>query len=121
MLLPSFALPVWIGLVGTPLLIALGQVLFKLASPSLVTLDPRGFAGLLFNPIFIAAITLYAFGTIVWIFVLRQVPLTIAYSFMGLTFCFVPLLAQYFFGEALTLRYLLGVVLIIGGMLAINS
>jgi drug/metabolite transporter (DMT)-like permease len=40
---------------------------------------------------------------------------------MGLTFCFVPLLAQYFLGEALTLRYLLGVILIIGGMIAINS
>ena len=65
--------------------------------------------------------SIYAFGTIVWIFVLKQVPLTIAYSFMGLTFCFVPLLAQLFLGEALTLRYFLGVALIIGGMVAINS
>jgi undecaprenyl phosphate-alpha-L-ara4N flippase subunit ArnE len=117
----SFPLPIWFGLIGTPLLIASGQVLFKLASTSLGGLDLRGLAGLLFNPIFIAAVVLYAFGTIVWIFVLKQVPLTIAYSFMGLTFCFVPLLAQIFFGEALTLRYLLGVVLIIGGMIAINS
>ena len=117
----SYPLPIWIGLVGTPLLIASGQVLFKLSSATLGGLDARGLMGLLFNPIFIAAIALYAFGTIVWIFVLKQVPLTIAYSFMGLTFCFVPLLAQMFFGEALTLRYLLGVALIIGGMLAINS
>jgi drug/metabolite transporter (DMT)-like permease len=69
----------------------------------------------------VAALALYAFGTIVWIFVLKQVPLTIAYSFMGLTFCFVPLLAQLFLGEALTLRYFLGVALIVGGMVAINS
>jgi multidrug transporter EmrE-like cation transporter len=117
----NFPLPVWIGLLGTPLLIATGQILFKMTSATTGGLDARGLFGLLLNPIFIAAIVLYGLGTLVWIFVLKQVPLTIAYSFMGLTFCFVPLLAQYFLGEALTLRYLLGVVLIIGGMVAINS
>lgn len=117
----NFPLPIWIGLLGTPFLIASGQVLFKLTSATTGGLDARGLTGLLFNPIFIAAIALYAIGTIIWIFVLKQVPLTIAYSFMGLTFCFVPLLAQYFLGEALTLRYLLGVMLIVGGMIAINS
>lgn len=117
----NLPLSIWFGLLGTPFLIALGQVLFKLTSGTTGGLDARGLAGLLVNPIFITAIALYAVGTIIWIFVLKQVPLTIAYSFMGLTFCFVPLLAQYFLGEALTLRYLLGVLLIIGGMVAINS
>jgi drug/metabolite transporter (DMT)-like permease len=117
----SLPIGVWIGLLGTPFLIAIGQVLFKLSSASATGLDMRGLTELALNPIFIAALALYGFGTIVWIFVLRQVPLTIAYSFMGLTFCFVPLLAQLFLGESLTLRYFLGVVLIIGGMVAINS
>ncbi|UVC09038.1 transporter [Rhizobium sp. TH2] len=117
----SLPVPIWIGLLGTPFLIAAGQVLFKLTSATTGGLNANGLAGLLLNPLFIAALALYAFGTIVWIFVLKQVPLTIAYSFMGLTFCFVPLLAQLFLGEALTLRYFLGVALIIGGMVAINS
>jgi multidrug transporter EmrE-like cation transporter len=117
----SLPVPIWIGLLGTPFLIAAGQVLFKLTSATTGGLNAKGLAGLLLNPLFIAALALYAFGTIVWIFVLKQVPLTIAYSFMGLTFCFVPLLAQLFLGEALTLRYFLGVALIIGGMVAINS
>ncbi|MDB5523154.1 MAG: small multidrug resistance protein [Rhizobium sp.] len=117
----NFPAAIWVGLLGTPFLIAAGQVLFKLTSASTGGLDARGLTSLALNPLFLAALALYGFGTIVWIFVLKQVPLTIAYSFMGLTFCFVPLLAQLFLGEALTLRYFLGVALIIGGMVAINS
>ncbi len=52
---------------------------------------------------------------------IKSVPLTLAYSFMGLTFCFVPLLAQLFLGETLTLRYAFGAALIVAGMLAING
>lgn len=120
-MLMNFPAGIWVGLLGTPFLIAAGQVLFKLTSGSTGGLDMKGLTGLALNPIFLAALALYGFGTVVWIFVLKQVPLTIAYSFMGLTFCFVPLLAQFFLGEALTLRYFLGVILIIAGMVAINS
>lgn len=111
----------WIGLLGTPLLIAMGQVLFKLTSMSAGEFSLRGLAMLALNPVLIAALALYGCGTLVWIYVLKSVPLTIAYSFMGLTFCFVPLLAQFFFGEPLTLRYLLGTALIFAGLLAING
>lgn len=111
----------WLGLLGTPLLIAMGQVLFKLASNSAGEFSLRGLLVLATHPVLIAALALYGFGTIVWIYVLKSVPLTIAYSFMGLTFCFVPLLAQVFFGEPLTLRYGLGVALIFTGLLAING
>ncbi len=111
----------WVGLIGTPLLIAMGQVLFKLASSTAGDLSLRGLVMLTANPMLIAALVLYGFGTIVWIHVLKIVPLTVAYSFMGLTFCFVPLLAQFFFGEPLTLRYALGTALIFAGLLAING
>ncbi len=111
----------WIGLLGTPLLIALGQVLFKITSGTVGDLSARGLFALATNPIFLAALVLYGFGTLVWIYVLRSVPLTVAYSFMGLTFCFVPLLAQLFFGEPLTMRYAVGTALIFAGLLAING
>lgn len=111
----------WIGLLGTPLLIAMGQVLFKMASSTTGDLSARGLLALATNPVLVAALMVYGFGTIVWIHVLKSVPLTLAYSFMGLTFCFVPLLAQLFFGEALTLRYAVGTALIFAGLLAINS
>lgn len=115
----SFAL--WLGLTGTPLLIACGQVLFKLTSRSTGDFSAQGLIHLLLNPLLISALVVYGVGTIIWIFVLKTVPLTIAYSFMALTFCFVPLLASLFLGEALTLRYAIGAVLLIAGMIVINS
>lgn len=111
----------WLGLLGTPLLIAMGQVLFKMTSSTAGDFSLRGLLALAANPVLIAALALYGFGTIVWIYVLKSVPLALAYSFMGLTFCFVPLLAQLFFGEPLTFRYALGTLLIFAGLLAING
>lgn len=111
----------WIGLLGTPLLIAAGQVLFKLTSTTTGEFGLRGLAQLLVNPLLITALAVYGVGTVIWIFVLKAVPLTIGYSFMALTFCFVPLLASIFLGEALTLRYFVGAFLIVGGMVVINS
>ncbi|WP_455874376.1 transporter [Rhizobium yanglingense] len=120
-MLSTFSTATWIGLIGTPLLIASGQVLFKLASAATGELSVRNILALLLNPVLLAALLLYGLGTIIWIYVLKAVPLTIAYSFMGLTFCFVPLLAQVFLGEVLTVRYAIGAAFIIAGMLAING
>lgn len=112
---------IWAGLIGTPLMIAAGQVLFKLTSGTTGDFGVKGLAALALNPLLLAALAIYGAGTIIWIFVLKAVPLTIGYSFMALTFCFVPLLASVFLGEALTLRYALGAVLIVGGMFVINT
>ncbi|NLS01943.1 transporter [Rhizobium sp. P32RR-XVIII] len=120
-MLSTFSAGTWIGLVGTPLLIASGQVLFKLTSATAGELSARNILALLLNPVLLAALLLYGLGTVIWIYVLKAVPLTIAYSFMGLTFCFVPLLAQVFLGEALTVRYVIGAAFIVAGMLAING
>lgn len=120
-MLSALPLVTWLGLLGTPLLIAMGQVLFKMTSATVGELSLKGLMTLAVNPVFVAALALYGFGTVVWIYVLKSVPLTIAYSFMGLTFCFVPLLAQFFFGETMTFRYALGTVFIFAGLLAING
>ena len=111
----------WLGLIGTPLMIAMGQVLFKLSSRTTGDFGVAAIVALLLNPLMIAALAVYGVGTLVWISVLKSVPLTIAYSFMALTFCFVPLLASVFLGETLTLRTAIGAVLLICGMIVINS
>ena len=111
----------WLGLICTPVLIAGGQVLFKLASRDVGDFTLRGVVRLLFSPYLISALVVYGLGTIVWIYVLRSVPLTIAYSFMGLTFCVVPVLALLWLNEPLTLKYAGGAVLIMAGLLVINT
>lgn len=107
-------------LIMTPLGIAFGQILFKLSGAKLAAEDAPLFM-LVFNPVFIAAITLYATATFFWIYALKYVPLTYAYSFMALTFVFVPILAYFLLGEQFTLRYFVGASLIVAGLLVVQG
>ncbi|NGO51262.1 EamA family transporter [Allomesorhizobium camelthorni] len=114
-------LPVLAGLVFTPLLISAGQILFKLTSARAGGTDAAGLLAVLVDPYLIAAFAIYGIGTIVWVYVLKSVPLTVAYPFMALTFCAVPLLAWFLLGETLSLRYAIGAGLIIAGLLVVNA
>ena len=117
----ALPLPVLAGLVLTPLLISGGQILFKLTSARTGAADAAGLAALLLDPYLLAALAIYGVGTIVWVYVLKAVPLTVAYPFMALTFCAVPLLAWGLLGEVLSLRYALGTMLIVAGLLVVNA
>lgn len=107
------------GLVVTPVMIATGQVLFKLASERTGSVDLAGLAGLATNPFLLLALVIYGLGTIIWIYLLKSVPLSFAYPFMALTFCLVPLLAWYFLGEPLTMRKGFGTLLVMAGLVVI--
>ncbi len=117
----SWSLSVWGGLIGTPLLISSGQVLFKLVSARMSAVDTGALRSLVIDPYFIGAMIIYAIATVSWIFVLRSVPLAAAYSFTALGFLFVPILSTVIFGEALTLRYFLGAALIMVGLTVIHT
>lgn len=110
-------------LFATPALIASGQILFKITSlrvPATGSLK-LSLVAILLDPVFLCALFLYGFATLLWIYVLKAVPLAQAYSFMALTFVLVPLLAFSFLGETLTLKYLAGVLLIVGGLVVIHT
>lgn len=116
----ALSAPVLSLLIATPVMIAVGQVLFKLTSQRLV--DAQGkFYTVLFDPVMILALTIYGSATLLWIYVLKTVPLSYAYSFMAMTFVLVPIMAALWLGDSLTLRYGLGAACIIAGLLIIHS
>jgi len=117
----ALPLPVLAGLLLTPLLISAGQILFKLTSARAGNADATGLLALARDPYLLAALAIYGFGTVVWVYVLKSVPLTVAYPFMALTFCAVPLLAWALLGEPISLRYALGVGLIVAGLVVVNG
>jgi undecaprenyl phosphate-alpha-L-ara4N flippase subunit ArnE len=71
----------------------------------------------LFSASFVAAMALYAGVTILWLAVLRVVPLSIAFPIFALSFIFVPVLAHFVWGEPLTVRTLLGGAIIVIGVI----
>ena len=62
------------------------------------------------------AFLLMGLGSIIWIILLRNIELSRAYPFMALCFILVPLLGFIFFNEQLSTPYLIGTMLIIGGI-----
>ena len=116
----SLSPAILVGLTLIPLTIALGQLLFKVASQRLEAAG-RDLYMVLFDPVMILALGIYGGATLIWIYLLKFVPLSYAYSFMALTFLAVPILSIFFLGETLSLKYWVGTALIIAGLTIIQS
>lgn len=94
--------------------ISLGQMLFKKAAQSIA--NAATWQHWVFNGWLIAALVLYGITTLVWIWVLRHVPLHLAYPFMGLAFLIVPILGWIFLNEPIQVPTLVGGALILAGI-----
>ena len=95
-------------------LMTIGQVLFKqvaLNYNKTENLFEWSVAGIL-----VIAGILYVTSSGLWVWALRYLELSKAYPFFALAFVFVPLMGVWFFGETLSLRYAIGVALIICGV-----
>ena len=98
---------------------AVGQLLFKQAA-SVIGRDVSRLGWLAyFNAYVVAALGIYMALTFLWIWVLRQVPLSKAYPFVALSFVFTPLLAFALFDEDVSAGYLAGLLLIVVGVAVI--
>jgi drug/metabolite transporter (DMT)-like permease len=103
----------WYGLFVIPLVVALGQILFKMTA---VANSGQGIAGLLTNVTFWIAIVLYGAATLAWIPTIESVPITRAYFFMALTYLYVPALSAIFLHETISVRVWLGTAVVIAGI-----
>jgi len=95
-----------------------GQLLFKISASHLVP-GKMPYA-LAFDPVFYLALVIYGGATVLWIWILTRMPLSIAYPWVASTMIIVPVLSTFFFGEVLNLRFWLGAVLVVAGVLTIN-
>lgn len=104
--------------VACVLIISLGQVLFKYVGLNMKSassvFEPR-ILGMIAGALFV-----YAVATLLWILLLRSVPLSRAYPFMAMAFLVVPALSYFFFNEPINGWYLVGTALIIGGVVVIT-
>ena len=102
--------------------IAAGQILFKLGA---VTFSGKSFlqmvSGLLTSPLILSGLFIYGMSTVLWIWLLRYVPLSRAYPFMAFAFALVPLASWAFLGERVDSRYFAGVALVLLGLLIISK
>ncbi|BEU97899.1 undecaprenyl phosphate-alpha-L-ara4N flippase subunit ArnE [Acidovorax sp. DW039] len=100
-------------------LISIGQILFKKSAAHLT--DPITWQSIILNGWLITSLAIYGLTTLGWIWILRQVPLHLAYPFMGLAFIIVPTLAWLILGEPLHWKTLVGGFIILAGVALASS
>ena len=110
----------WIMVFATVLGLSAGQILFKLGATHINQDVDRSLLAWLNWPIFLALV-IYGVSTVIWIWVLRTMPLRIAYPVSALGFFFVPVLGHYFLGEGLSVRTIVGAMVIILGIVISTS
>ena len=100
---------------------AVGQITFKLAAvrmPSVGNLTER-LISLAHNGFFLGALALYGALTVLWVWILTFTPLSRAYVFIALAFAITPLAGGFLFGEPISVRLVVGIGLIVGGLLCV--
>tara|TARA_E500000178_G_scaffold27988_1_gene25630 strand:- start:2572 stop:2940 length:369 start_codon:yes stop_codon:yes gene_type:complete len=103
-------------------LMALGQLLFKQTAEQLKTLPSFGgfnsVIDLVRNPRFLAACVVYAMATVLWVAVLTQFNLSVAYPIViSLSVLFTVLIGVVVFAESLTAYGLVGLGSVVLGII----
>lgn len=107
----------YMGSLLVALMLAVGQALFKASAISWAEKDKAGFSVLnIISTTFVASLVLYGLATILWIIVLRNLPLSKAYPIMLVGSACIPLIGYFFFNEALTIRYMVGFGIVLAGL-----
>ena len=100
-----------------------GQLLFKLAADRVKDeANPISMAIRLLNvPAMWAALVFYAVTTLAWVWVLRVMPLSVAYAVVALVFVLVPALAAWLYKEPITWQLVAGAALIMVGIVLVQT
>ena len=116
-------------LVGFVFLMSSGQMLFKKTAISIAAYSKNigEAAGIvdsviraLQTPYFYFALLVYGLATVLWLYILQRIPLSIAYPFSALAMLIVPIFSFLIFKERLSYSYFMGSILIVSGIAIIS-
>lgn len=102
-------------LAGVIVLMTIAQLLFKKAG-----LYANGYTewyfALALNPWLAIGLAASVCGMVCWLFTLRSISLSSAYPWTALTYVITPVGGALLFGEVITVKYILGMALIVAGI-----
>lgn len=102
-------------LLNTALMVT-GQMLFKTGASGKTIRSLTDVIQLLFTPIILTALVLYAGTTCLWLYILSKTPISQAYPIQALAFPAVAILSTVFFREPATATKFAGLALIVLGV-----
>lgn len=105
-------LKVYVGLHIMLLMLSIGGILSKLASR-------EAFLSVSFVLFYMGTLVILFTYAVLWQQVLKYIPLTVAYANKGIGLIWGMILGNIFFGEVITLKMIIGAIIVFGGMLMV--
>ncbi|WP_424810480.1 EamA family transporter [Roseococcus sp. YIM B11640] len=104
---------------------AIGQILLKWRATevgrSLVTPGAVAYIIGMFSDLYVwFGLGMAVVASVCWMLAVQNLPVTVAYPFMALSFIIVPILAMFLLGESLSLGQGFGMLLIVAGVTLAN-
>jgi drug/metabolite transporter (DMT)-like permease len=99
--------------------ISIGQIFLKLSAMHTGDVNVLGIRlgkYLYINIYLIVGLAVLGSATLLWIWILRTVPLSVAYPFMALAFVLVPAFSYFIFNEVISWTQVMGFLLIAAGV-----
>lgn len=106
---------VYLFLTFSIITLCIGQLLLKKSALMLNALSHPVY--LLLKPLFILALTSYGLSMLSWLYVLQYMAVGRAYMFISSAFIILPISSHYFFGEPLSIKFFMGALFIIIGVI----
>lgn len=91
---------------------SIGQIIYKEISLEF-SLNGIGYKSII---LFSVSILIYFSMSILWIYLIKDIPISRAYSFTALAYVFVPIIAYFTYNENISIPTILGMILIIIGV-----
>lgn len=115
-----FSLSDLMWLLSFPILMSVGQMIFRFIGGRTAGMPIRSVVGVLFTlPAFYVAAAIYGFSILLWVWLLGKYPLSLAYPFAALALVLVPMLEMLVYKQPLTVTYWIGVLIIASGVVLI--
>jgi len=112
---------------SAPAIGTIGQLLLKHVMKSLGPLGAAQLGSLgricvqlALNPLFLLAVALYVLGFVIWLIVLSKLDLSYAYPILALSYCLVPVISHYLFGEQVSPMRWIGIAIICVGVTVVG-
>ena len=100
---------------------ALAQTAFKIGVSRVEIASSASLLGkaiaFVFSPYVLLGLSLYAVGTVLWLFALRQLDLSLVYPFVAMSFVMVTASGALFLGETISMTRLVGLCFVILGLI----
>ena len=99
------------------LILVSGQFLWKYGMQNqTISLSITSILKVLFSPYVFSGLAMYGFATVIWLYILSKVPLSVAYPVQSLAYIFAVFGAHFIFNETLTIYKVLGCLFIMLGV-----